>query len=1162
MKNDEKEFETELRADYPALDLRGLAKEGTAYPELSYNRLQTQVPIDQPDSNLFSAVFFRDTTIGSLLTRPEATAFDPDKNTNLDYLQFVPKRHMAQFDAYALVTNAQEGFEVMRSVDEENERTRMIEQNPWKSFFYNFGAQPLDPVNLFPGSVLFKNVTRMSAVAKSALQAGAAGVISSAAQEAIIQGNQLTRSIEESLMNPIVSGIFSTVVGGVAPYIGPKVAGMSKKAKERAKREILGVLTDNEEKLTPYSPHGSAGSMGHISGNTLANMPKIVQKGMKTSLMNEMMSGEFQAPKDVAAELFQNNYTLTKNEAGIPTTNVETAMKLDISKTVPVFIEYQNIFFEQAGVKKGFLAETRANRAAKNDPTGQILNYEKFESDVAYTIFSGEKHANEGVNKAAKLLNDQIFEPFKDAAIELGLLPKDVSPQNAFAYFSVHWNQQKIKENQSGFYNMTRDYFMKINDVVAGIHRNPDYKAINVEMKDIKAKIKTAKEAKLRAEVKELNKKLEALEKKSKGTAQKIASRTLKSDEIGGIFHSDPKKKGKLRKVAEQDVLDLGARQTLDRIIGNDNSRLKSPLLNQLNKKSAPLNDRSFLIPQRVAWEWQNQNASDVARSYVHAMAPVLRMNEFAKSLGYTDAGHWHTGSIDKLRQEMHKKTTPQTLEQQQAHIDTLKAEAQNPKYNPEQLARIESQIAAAEKEIKKTKSPEKQAKAADKLDKEFKKQSQNITNAFEVLLGIYGDGPNIHDNSAAKYYKAFLNWNYVRLLGFMTLSAIPDVGLHVLTHGPFASVYHGLRPVLKEAFGLMKNMSKDDIKAIGYGNNTTMGTRLKSLSGHEGLSTQPTFFGRTADKMVQSYGNVTLMNQWNDVQQVWAGTNSINRTLKAIEAYQHGVIDKAEVTRLARLGIGIEDYQIIYDFYKAKGGEDGGTYFANWTQWEIKTKEEAKALAAFQRAVATEIDSVVIVPGLGDKPLIAQTNFGKLLLQFKSFAFAATNKVLFAGIQRRHDANTYFGMVSMLAMGGLSYVVSQVLRGNDDIDLSFSKLAHESIDRSGLIGIVSEVYNMAEKAGLGFGTQASRYQSRSLWGALLGPSTGAFDEMFALVNSIRKADEEHPLTTKDFEKLLRLAPYQNLFYTYYLSRKVSGSLAPKLGFEETQDNRLKSMFK
>jgi len=152
--------------------------------------------------------------------------------------------------------------------------------------------------------------------------------------------------------------------------------------------------------------------------------------------------------------------------------------------------------------------------------------------------------------------------------------------------------------------------------------------------------------------------------------------------------------------------------------------------------------------------------------------------------------------------------------------------------------------------------------------------------------------------------------------------------------------------------------------------------------------------------------------------------------------------------------------------------------------------------------------------------------------------------------------------MATMLGLGALSYATTQAIRGNADIDLSFNNLSMEAIDRSGLIGIASEVFNLAGKAGFGFGN-TSRYQSRGIWGALLGPSTGLVEDLLTVVNRARKVDGDNPLTTKDLDKILRLAPYQNLFYTYYLSRKVAHSAGKSLGFEEPKSKTdLKDIFK
>src|SRR5690606_6058842 len=253
------------------------------------------------------------------------------------------------------------------------------------------------------------------------------------------------------------------------------------------------------------------------------------------------------APKRVANELYDHGYGTVKNESGSPNVDAESYIKHDLRKQAAVAIEYQDIFFEQAGVKKGLLAETRANRAAQNDPTGRILNFERFDSEVAQTIFTGETHPNAAVNKAAQLLNDKVFIPYRDAAINLGLLPKDVSPKNAFAYFSVHWNAQKIKEDPAGFMAMTLGWFEKVNEVGKGVRETPEYKGLSAEVEAAKTAIKVAKESGHTQQVKTLNEHVKTLREKQSKLAKELASRSLAKDEVEGIFHTTGKRKGTLR---------------------------------------------------------------------------------------------------------------------------------------------------------------------------------------------------------------------------------------------------------------------------------------------------------------------------------------------------------------------------------------------------------------------------------------------------------------------------------------------------------------------------------------------------------------------------------------------------------------------------------------
>ena len=363
------------------------------------------------------------------------------------------------------------------------------------------------------------------------------------------------------------------------------------------------------------------------------------------------------------------------------------------------------------------------------------------------------------------------------------------------------------------------------------------------------------------------------------------------------------------------------------------------------------------------------------------------------------------------------------------------------------------------------------------------------------------------------------------------------------------------------------RSIAKRDLQGIGYAVNTILGSRLASYADTAGLSVNPGPFTKGMDVLTQKFGNLSLMNPWNDMMEAIAGHIGINRTLQTVHSVVNGErVSQKEILRLNKLGLETKNFDTIYEFTKDNQDTDGAL-FADWGNWDIKSKDQAEALAQFQRSVAKEIEEIVILPGLGDKPLAAHAQFagaplGKMLFQFKTFLMAATNRVMVPAIQNRGAAETYQGITVMLALGSLSYMSTSLVKGKE-IDFSFDKMAHESIDRSGLLGIYGEMLNIGSKlTGVGVPT---RYQSRDKLGAMLGPSAGSFSEIANVLQNIASVatGKKEDVTEKDLDKFMRLFPLQNLATSLEIPKKlIKGGLA-KLGGIETpeMDEELKRMF-
>jgi hypothetical protein len=387
-----------------------------------------------------------------------------------------------------------------------------------------------------------------------------------------------------------------------------------------------------------------------------------------------------------------------------------------------------------------------------------------------------------------------------------------------------------------------------------------------------------------------------------------------------------------------------------------------------------------------------------------------------------------------------------------------------------------------------------------------------------------------------------------------MTLAALPDLGRLLMKNPLMDTLAQGIG----DSFSTVKKMNKNDIKAMGYAIATEQASLFKTYVEHHGLSTNPSPFTKGLNSLARNFGNLSLMNPWQDIIQNMAGHVAINKILRIIHKSVDGKkVSQKEMTNLARLGIGQEHFVEIAKF--TDGNIHKGTRYSDWTNWDIKTPKESNASRAFQTAVGRSIEEITVNPRLGDKPLLLQQNgalgnFTNLLFQFKSYMFAATNRILYSGIQNRNDINMYLGIVAMMGMGMLGYVASSIARGSkEQLDLSPTNLLSEGLDRSGVLGVLGEIINIGRKQ-LQLG-EVSRYKSRDAFGSLLGPTGGSISELVSLFNKINPlSSAKGEWTTKDAAIIMKLWPVQNVFYLQSINRQLFHKAAEGLGATPVND--------
>jgi len=90
-------------------------------------------------------------------------------------------------------------------------------------------------------------------------------------------------------------------------------------------------------------------------------------------------------------------------------------------------------------------------------------------------------------------------------------------------------------------------------------------------------------------------------------------------------------------------------------------------------------------------------------------------------------------------------------------------------------------------------------------------------------------------------------------------------------------------------------------------------------------------------------------------------------------------------------------------------GIEHRGLRFGRSDLWT-----DQEAARAFENAVVHSADVAVVTPGIGDLPRLHSTEWGKCILQFKSFNLASTSRLLIPMLQgwRQGDVRMITGIL------------------------------------------------------------------------------------------------------------------------------------------------------
>ena len=406
--------------------------------------------------------------------------------------------------------------------------------------------------------------------------------------------------------------------------------------------------------------------------------------------------------------------------------------------------------------------------------------------------------------------------------------------------------------------------------------------------------------------------------------------------------------------------------------------------------------------------------------------------------------------------------------------------------------------------------------KNAIALGKKMDADIRDIAGMRDRIRGVYGFQ---EDNIWTRIGRSTRDLNYLRLLGGVTVSSLPDAARILMAEGFVKTFSKGLAPLATNTKQF--KLAASEAKRYGIGTDVLMSGKSEVIADVGDYTQGGTMIERGLSGAANKFGRINFLDYWTSgMKQLHAVTMQTS----IFDGLSKGKFDK----RLARLGIDEQSAKDMMAQVRKHGKNEDGVWITNAKNWDRPDLERM-----WGAAMRKESDRVIIIPGQ-EKPLFMSSELGKSIGQFRSFILSATQRVLVAGVQGQ-DHNAMGGMISLVGMGMFSYYLKQNIAGRETSD-DPAEWILEGIDRSGATGILAEIHNTIEKISgnsvgarslLGISAPASRFVSRSMAESILGPTFGSL--LSTTVAASNALTSKEPMTDADVRALRRLVPLQNL---------------------------------
>jgi hypothetical protein len=333
--------------------------------------------------------------------------------------------------------------------------------------------------------------------------------------------------------------------------------------------------------------------------------------------------------------------------------------------------------------------------------------------------------------------------------------------------------------------------------------------------------------------------------------------------------------------------------------------------------------------------------------------------------------------------------------------------------------------------------------------------------------------------------------------MGSVTISSIPDLARPVQKFGLQRAFRDGYLPFIQ---GLQEIKAVNrEIRLAGGALDVEMHGRAQQIFDILDETKFGTRVERGLEHVTNRIGTIALFDHWTATMKRISGAVINAKLLDSVDLVMNGKGTARELSEatefLAARGIDGEFAERIWKqvIDGVGGNRVNGVWLPNTEVWD-----DLDAVRVYRQGLVGEINNTIITPGVERPMFNDSTMTGRMLSQFRSFAFSSTTKTMMAGLQQA-DAAFVTGTMVSLALGSLSYWLWAWTVGGRALEemqnAGLDKWADEAIQRSGSLGFLDIGQRILERVPatqelVSFsGGRATRRAGGDLTEALLGPT-------------------------------------------------------------------------